>query len=96
MMHKYPDLETLLKYERSGANPTLPAGNGVISQNISANQDDVDIPNAEYIRTGNISAKEYKTICRLSTIICNEHDYMSICDSLGVPLYYGTKLNLNS
>ena len=54
MMSKYPDLEILIEYERSGTNPTLPAGNRTISQNISADQDDLDIPNAKYIRTGKI------------------------------------------
>ena len=42
----------------------------------------------EYIRTGQITAAEYEVIHCLSMVIRSECDYMSICDSLGVPLEY--------
>ena len=85
---KYPDLQMLLIYARPGVIPTLPAGNGATRHNMTASQDNSDLPSHEYVRTGKISAEEYEVICQLSTVIHSEHDYVSICDSLGVPLDY--------
>ena len=45
--------------------------------------------NFEYVRKGQITTADYDLIKHLSMVIWTEHDYMNICDSLGVPLEYG-------
>ena len=62
IMGKYPDLETLLEYARSGANSTLPTGNGATRQSMMTGQDNSEVPSLVYIRTGKISAAEYEVI----------------------------------
>ena len=80
------------EYARLGLTLALPAGDGIIRLNKTMVLDNSDMISLEYIRTGQISSAEYEVICRLSTVIRLEPDYMSICDSLGVPLEYGPQV----
>ena len=86
---KYPELEMLLEYARSGVTLALPSGDGAIRQNMTDGLDNSHMPSLEYVRTGQISAADYEVICQLSMVIQSECNYMSICDSLGIPLEYG-------
>ena len=86
---KYPDLKMLLEYARSDVVPAIPSGNGATSPNVRPSYDNSTLPSHGYVETGQVSAEEYDVICLLSAVIWNEPDYVSICDSLGVPLEYG-------
>ena len=50
-----------------------------------------DMIGLDYVRTGQVTTAEHEIICLLAMVIRSECDYMSICDSLGVPLEYGTQ-----
>ena len=86
---KYPDLGILLEYAKSNTTPALTGGDGVIRLNKTVVLENPDTIGLEYIRTGQITTAEYEVIHCLSMVIRMERDYMSICDSLGVPLEYG-------
>ena len=79
----------LFEYAKSNTTPALTGGDGVIRLNKTGVLDNADTIGLEFIRTGQISSPEYEVIHCLSMVIRSEADYMSICDSLGVPLEYG-------
>ena len=89
ILGKYPDMQILLEYVRSNMMPALTGGDGVIKTNKTHVLEDADTAGLEYVRRGQITAAEYDMIHCLSMVIRTEHDYMNICDSLGVPLEYG-------
>ena len=86
---KYPDLKMLLEYARSDVVPVIPSGNGATNPNVRPHYYNSTLPSHGYVETGQVSAEQYYVICLLSTVIWNEPDHVSICNSLEVPLEYG-------
>ena len=78
----------LLKYAKSNTTPVLTGADGVIRTNKTVVLENPDTIGLEYVRTGQITAADYEMIHHLSMVVRTEHDYMNICDSLGVPLEY--------
>ena len=89
IMNKCPDLEILLDYARSNMMPALTGGDGIIKTNKTYVLEDADALGLECVRKGQITTAQHDLIKTLSLVVRTEHDYMDICDSLGVPLEYG-------
>ena len=86
---KCPDLKMFLEYARSDVVPAIPSDNGATNPNVRPSYDNSTLPSYGYVESGQVSVEEYDVIHLLSAVIQNEPDYVSICDSLGVPLEYG-------
>ena len=86
---KYPDLQILFEYARSNATPALSGGDGIVRRSMPMALETSEILGSGYIRLGKVTAIEYTVIHRLAMVIRTEQDYMTICDSLGVPPEYG-------
>ena len=69
--------------------PALTGGDGVIKTNRTYVLESADTIGLEYVRKGQITTADYDLIKCLSMVIRTEHDYVEICDFLGVPLEYG-------
>ena len=89
IMNKCPDLEILIDYARSNTMPALTGGDGIIKTNKTCVLEDANTLGLEYVRKGQITTVQHDLIKTLSLAVRTEHDYMDICDSLGVPLEYG-------
>ena len=89
VLGKYPDMQILIEYARSNTMPALTGGDGIIKTNKTYVLESADTIGLEYVRNGQITTADHDLIKCLSMVIRTEHDYMDICDSLGVPLEYG-------
>ena len=89
ILGKYPDVQILIEYARSNTMPALTGGNGIIKTNKTYILENADALGLEYVNNGQINTDDYDLIKHLSMVIGTEHDYMDLCDSLGVPLEYG-------
>ena len=68
--------------------PALTGGDGIIKTNKTYVLENADALGLEYVRNGQITTADYDLIKCLSMVIRTEHDYMDLCNSLGVPLEY--------
>ena len=89
ILNKCPDLGILIEHAMSNTLPALTGGDGIIKTNKTYVLEDAEELGLESIRTGKITTVHHKLIKTLSSIIRREGDYITICDSLGVPLEYG-------
>ena len=89
ILAKFPDLKILLKYAKSNDAPALTGGDGIIQMNKTVVLEISDTIGLEYVKMGQIIAVEHEIIHILAMVIRTECDYMTVCDSLGVPLEYG-------
>ena len=73
--------------------PALTGGEGIIKTSKTYFLEDADILGLESVKTGKITAVQHDLIKTLSLAVRTEHDYMEICDSLGVLLEMGLWLS---
>ena len=88
-LNKCPDLQILIEYARSNMMPALTGRDGIIKTNKTYVLENADALGLECVKNGQITTADHDLITTLSLVVRTEHDYMDICDSLGVPLEYG-------
>ena len=88
ILGKYPDMQILIEYARSNTMPALTGGDGIIKTNKTYVFKSADTLGLESVNNGQITTADHDLIKTLSMVVRTEHDYMDLCDSLGVPLEY--------